>query len=161
MNIATYYLHDPNAPKPNQKTRRGANVYLEYNGRLLLEQRWDCGLWGLPGGRLRDGEDGAAGIARELREEAGISLPESRFQKLRVVDDPDRIAAYRDGSVWRMVIWLYHAVLTEAPALHISKESHELRFFTREEAAALPIVATHRDLVADFWDRYAGRTACD
>lgn len=153
MEIAHYYLHDPKAPKPNQKTRRGANAYLEYDGKLLLERRWDCGQWGLPGGRMRDGEDGAAGIARELREEAGISLPESRFSRVRVVEDPDRIAAYRDGSVWRMVIVLFYARLQSMPELRISRESRELRFWGREEIAEIPIVATHRDLISEFWEQ--------
>ena len=56
MPVATYYLHDPAAPRPNSPTRMGTNVLLECRGRLLLEQRWDCGAWGLPGGRLRRGE---------------------------------------------------------------------------------------------------------
>ena len=50
MPVAAYYLHDPAAPRPNSPTRMGTNVLLECRGRLLLEQRWDCGAWGLPGG---------------------------------------------------------------------------------------------------------------
>ena len=46
MPVAAYYLHDPAAPKPNSPTRMGTNVLLECRGRLLLEQRWDCGAWG-------------------------------------------------------------------------------------------------------------------
>ena len=59
MPVAAYYLHDPAAPRPNSPTRMGTNVLLECRGRLLLEQRWDCGAWGLPGGRLRRGESEA------------------------------------------------------------------------------------------------------
>ena len=76
MAIASYYLNDPAAPKPNSPTHLGANVFLEYDGRLLLEKRWDCEQWGLIGGRLRSGERYAQGIAREVREETGIFLPE-------------------------------------------------------------------------------------
>ena len=93
MPVAAYYLHDPAAPKPNSPTRMGTNVLLECRGRLLLEQRWDCGAWGLPGGRLRRGEDEAHGIARELFEETGLRLPEAAFTRVRVVDDADRIAS--------------------------------------------------------------------
>ena len=103
MPVAAYYLHDPAAPKPNSPTRMGTNVLLECRGRLLLEQRWDCGAWGLPGGRLRRGEDEAHGIARELFEETGLRLPEAAFTRVRVLDDADRIASYQDGTVWRMV----------------------------------------------------------
>ena len=133
MPVATYYLHDPAAPKPNSPTRMGTNVLLECRGRLLLEQRWDCGAWGLPGGRLRRGESEVHGIARELFEETGLRLPEAAFTRVRVVDDADRIASYQDGTVWRMVIVLFRAQLPQEPELHCSRESCTLRFFTPEE----------------------------
>lgn len=146
MNIGSYYLNDPNAPKPNSPTHIGTNVYLQWQNQLLLEKRWDCGQWGLIGGRLKKGERYAQGIAREVFEETGLRLPESAFRQLRVVDD-ERIAAYRDGSVWRMVIVLFEAELTQEPVLHSSRESSEVRFFSRKELEDLPVVVTHRDLV--------------
>lgn len=147
MKIAEYYCNDPAAPKPNAKTRIGTNVLLQWNGRLLLERRWDCGQWGLVGGRLRDGERYSAGIARELREETGISLPEHAFHQIRICDD-DRIASYRDGTVWRMIIVLFSAELGDEPAIRCSRESTELRFFAPDELNLDDIVITHRDLVA-------------
>ena len=149
MNIATYYCNDPAAPRPNAPTRIGTNVLLQFGGRLLLERRTDCGKWGLLGGRLRNGERYAAGIAREVREETGISLPEHAFRQLRVCDDA-RIAAYRDGTVWRMVIVLFAAELDQAPVLQCSHESTELRFFAPEELVPEDIVITHRDLIAQW-----------
>ncbi len=146
MNIGSYYLNDPNAPKPNSPTHIGTNVYLQWQNQLLLEKRWDCGQWGLIGGRLKKGERYAQGIAREVLEETGLRLPESAFRQLRVVDDA-RIAAYQDGSVWRMVIVLFEAELAQEPVLHSSRESTEVRFFSRKELESLPIVVTHRDLV--------------
>ncbi len=149
MPIGRYYLNDPRAPKPNSPTRIGTNVYLEWEGKLLLEQRWDCGSWGLVGGRLRNNESYARGIAREVREETGIFLPENAFEQVRVVDD-ERIAAYQDGTVWRMVIVLFRAKLEAEPRLKESKESQRLRFFSREELDSLNIVETHKDLVAQW-----------
>lgn len=149
MTVGTYYLNDPNAPKPNSPTRIGTNVYLEWDGKLLLEQRWDCGAWGLIGGRLRNGESYRRGIARELWEETGIFLPEQAFAQVRVCDD-DRIASYRDGTVWRMIIVLFRACLDCEPRLKPSRESSMLRFFSPEDLKTLNVVATHRDLV-DTW----------
>lgn len=153
MAVGTYYLNDPNAPKPNSPTRIGTNVLLQWEGKLLLEQRWDCGLWGLPGGRLRKGEDYAVGISRELREEAGIYLPPNAFRQVKICDD-DRIAAYADGTVWRMIIVLFHAVLPAAPKLKSSKESQNLRFFSPQELENIEIVTTHQDLV-EYWKQLA------
>ncbi|MBQ4565954.1 MAG: NUDIX hydrolase [Oscillospiraceae bacterium] len=153
MAVGTYYRNDPKAPRPNSPTRIGTNVLLEWEGKLLLEQRWDCGFWGLPGGRLRKGEDYAVGISRELREEAGIFLPPNAFRQIKVCDD-DRIAAYADGTVWRMIIVLFHAVLTAEPRLKSSKESQSLRFFSKEELDGITIVTTHEDLV-EYWKQLA------
>ena len=146
MAIGTYYLNDPNAPKPNSPTRIGTNVYLEWQGKLLLEKRWDCEMWGLPGGRLKKGEPYQRGIARELWEETGIRLPEADFRHIRIVDD-QRIASYADGTVWRMIIVLFHAVLEEEPHFHCSKESGALRFFSPDELSRIPLVPTHEDLI--------------
>lgn len=43
-------------------------------GRLLLARRADSGLWELPGGKRRPGEDLAACLAREIAEELGVSV---------------------------------------------------------------------------------------
>lgn len=149
MAVGTYYLNDPNAPKPNSPTHIGTNVLLEWDGKLLLERRWDCGQWGLIGGRLRSGERYAQGIARELKEETGVFLPETAFEQIRVVDD-DRIASYRDGTVWRMIIVLFRARLDRQPDLKPSRESGELRFFSPEELKELDIVVTHSDLIHEW-----------
>lgn len=43
-------------------------------GRLLLARRADNGLWELPGGKQRPGEDLAACLAREIAEELGVNV---------------------------------------------------------------------------------------
>ena len=146
MAVGTYYLNDPNAPKPNSPTRIGTNVYLQWDRKLLLEKRWDCDMWGLPGGRLNKGESYTHGIAREVWEETGVRLPESSFRQLKITDD-QRIAAYADGTVWKMIIVLFCAVLEEEPVFRCSQESGALSLFTREELLTLPLVPTHKDLI--------------
>ena len=146
LSVGRYYLNDPNAPKPNSPTHIGTNVLLEWKGKLLLERRWDCGQWGLIGGRLKNSERYSQGISRELREETGIFLPENAFEQVRIVND-ERIAAYQDGTVWRMMIVLFRAKLDREPKMKPSRESTELRFFSPEELSDLDIVVTHRDLV--------------
>lgn len=149
MAVGRYYCNDPNAPKPNCPTHIGTNVLLEWDGKLLLERRWDCGQWGLIGGKLKNSERHTQGISRELREETGIFLPENAFEQVCIVDD-DRIAAYQDGTVWRMIIVLFRARLEKEPHLKPSRESVNLRFFTQDEIKELDIVVTHRDLVQNW-----------
>ena len=127
MSIVTFYRGDPkNAPKTTMPAHLGANAILTCKGKLLLERRRDSDTWGLVGGGCKKTETGREAIAREVYEELGLRIPKDRFQKLAVYDDPGRIAAYRDGSVWRMVIVVYGLDFPEEPALRISAESKEL-----------------------------------
>lgn len=150
--IVTFYCGDPkNAPKTTMPAHLGANAILTWNGRLLMERRRDADVWGLVGGGAKKWETGRQAIAREVYEELGLRIRPEAFEKLKVYDDPGRIAAYRDGSIWRMVIVLYGYAFDREPVLRISRESKELRFFTKEEAQNVDIAVTHRDLVREWF----------
>ena len=151
MSYVTFYRNDPNAPKTTQPTHLGSAAIITCQGKLLLEQRRDSGTWGLPGGGVKKTETGLAAIAREIYEELGLRIPKERFRKLAVYGEPGRIAAYRDGSVWQMVIVVYGLEFEEEPQLRISSESKDLRFFTKEEVKTLQIPVTHSDIVEDLF----------
>ena len=152
MPIVTFYRGDPkNAPKTTQGAHLGANAIITCKGKLLLEKRRDSDIWGLIGGGCKKYETGREAIARETYEELGVRINKDRFQKLAVYDDPGRIAAYRDGSIWRMVIVVYGLEFEEEPQMRISSESKELRFFSREEIQDIEIAVTHEDIVEDWF----------
>jgi len=152
MSIVTFYNCDPkDAPKTTMPAHLGANAILTWNGKLLLEKRRDSDIWGMPGGGCKKWETGREAIAREIYEELGVRLPKDAFTKLKVYDNPGRIAAFRDGSIWRMVIVMYGYEFTEEPKLRISAESKDLRFFSREEIGDIEIAVTHRDIVEELF----------
>ena len=152
MDIVKFYRGDPkNAPRTTMPAHLGANAILVWDDKLLLERRRDADVWGLVGGGCKKTETGRQAIAREVYEELGLRIPEERFRKLKVYDDPGRIAAYRDGSVWRMVIVVYGLEFAEEPVLRVSRESRELRFFTREELRGITIAVTHEDIVEELF----------
>lgn len=152
MSIVTFYRGDPkNAPKTTMPAHLGANAVITCQGKLLLEKRRDSDVWGLPGGGCKKTETGRQAVAREIYEELGLRIPKDRFQKLAVYGEPGRIAAFRDGSVWRMVIVVYGLDLPEEPVLRISAESKELRFFTKDELKRIEIAVTHSDIVEDWF----------
>ncbi len=158
MSIVTFYNCDPkHAPKTTMPAHLGANALITWDGKLLLEKRRDSDIWGLIGGGCKKTETGREAITREVYEELGLRIPAEQFRKLDIYDNPGRIAAYRDGSIWRMVIVVYGLELTEEPALRISAESKDLRFFTREEIKNVEIAITHADIVED-WFLKGGRT---
>ena len=152
MSIVTFYRGDPkNAPKTTMPAHLGANAIITCQGKLLLERRRDSNTWGLVGGGVKKTETALEAMVRETREELGLRIPKERFRKLAVYGEPGRIAAYRDGSIWRMVIVVFALELDNIPDLIMSPESKELRFFTKEEAAKLDIVITHSDIVEDWF----------
>ena len=152
MAIVTFYRGDPkNAPKTTMPAHLGANAIITCGGKLLLEKRRDSDIWGLVGGGCKKTETGRDAIAREVYEELGLRIHKDRFEKLAVYDDPGRIAAYRDGSIWRMVIVVYGLEFAEEPVMRISAESKELRFFSKEEIRDIEIAITHSDIVEDWF----------
>lgn len=149
MSIVKFYRNDPNAPKTTMPAHLGANAIITCGDKLLLERRRDADTWGLVGGGVKKQEEPVDAMAREVWEELGLRISKDRFRKLAVYGEPGRIAAYRDGSIWRMVIVVFALELSEDVTLRISKESRELRWFSREELADIDIVVTHSDIVAD------------
>ena len=149
MSIVKFYRNDPNAPKTTMKAHLGANAIITCGEKLLLERRRDSDTWGLVGGGVKKYEEPIDAMAREVWEELGLRIPKDRFRKLAVYGEPGRIAAYQDGSIWRMVIVVFALELPEDTTLRISKESRELQWFSREELRNISIVVTHSDIVED------------
>ncbi len=151
MDIVKFYRGHPNPPKTTQGAHLGANAIITCNGRLLLEKRRDCDLWGLVGGGVKRQETPLDAIAREIYEELGLRVGKDKFHKLGVYGEPGRIAAYRDGSIWRMVVVVFALDLEKEPDVVLSAESRDMRFFNREELKNIEIVVTHSDIVEDWF----------
>ena len=151
MSIVKFYRNDPNAPKTTMPAHLGANAIITCGDKLLLERRRDSDTWGLVGGGVKKYEEPIDAIAREVWEELGLRLPKDRFRKMAVYGEPGRIAAYQDGSIWRMVIVVFALELPENATLRISEESRELRWFSRDELGDISIVVTHSDIVDDWF----------
>ena len=152
MSIVKFYRGDPkNAPKTTQGAHLGANAIITCNGKLRLEKRRDSDTWGLVGGGVKNYEEPIDAIAREVKEELGIRIPKDQFRKLAVYGEPGRIAAYCDGSVWRMVVVVFALELEQEPEITISAESRDMRFFSKEELKNIEVVITHSDIVEDWF----------
>ena len=151
MAIVKFYRGDPNPPKTTMPAHLGANAIITCKGKLLLEKRRDCDIWGLVGGGVKKTESALQAITREVKEELGLRIAPDAFQKLGVYGEPGRIAAYRDGSIWRMVVVVFGLDLAQEPEMVISAESKALRFFSKEELKDIEIVVTHSDIVDDWF----------
>lgn len=120
------------------------------HGHILLEKRRDCGLWGMPGGRLEAGESVRETAEREVLEETGFTV--RVLGLLGVYSGPaDRIISYPD-NVLQIVDVLVEAVITGG-TLRISDESEAMTFFPVDalppDAALIPPARRIvRDIVA-------------
>ena len=154
MSVVKFYRGDPNAPKPTMGAHLGSNAIITCKGKILLEKRRDSDVWGLIGGGVKSYETELQAMVREVREELGIRVSPEKFKRLAVYGEhgrTGRIAAYCDGSVWRMVIVVYGLELEEEPEMVVSSESQALRFFTKEELKDIEVVVTHSDIVEDWF----------
>ena len=154
MSVVKFYRGDPNAPKPTMGAHLGANAIITCKGKLLLEKRRDSDVWGLPGGGVKNYEEPIQAMVREVREELGIRIPGEKFRKLKVYGEHGRlgrIAAYCDGSIWRMVIVVFGLELEEEPEMVVSSESQDLKFFSKEELKNIEVVVTHSDIVEELF----------
>ena len=151
MATVKFYRGDPNAPKPTMGARLGSNAIITCKGKILLEKRRDSDVWGLIGGGVKNYETEVQAMAREGREELGLRVHPSRFTRLKSYGEPGRVAAYCDGSVWRMVIVVFALELEEEPPLVVSSESTALRFFSKEELKNIEVVVTHADIVEELF----------
>lgn len=86
-----------------------AGILCDPAGRVLIAERLGGGpfhgLWEFPGGKLRPGESARQALSRELAEELGIEVTESRaLMKLRH-EYPDRSVSieFFIVSAWRKV----------------------------------------------------------
>ena len=121
-------------------------VIFDRRGRLLLQQRSDGGQWGLPGGSVEIGESLREAVAREVREETGLTVAVRRL--VGVYSEPQRqVVRYPDGNVWHYVNICFECAV-RGGELTTCEETLALEFFPirRLPATLLP---NHRIRIRD------------
>jgi phosphoheptose isomerase len=148
VDAAAHPLFAQKVADSRTQLRVNAAVLLrDREGRILLERRADCGLWGVPGGRIEPGESVAAAARREMREETGLDIRVTRL--LGVYSGPeDRIVSFPDNVVQVIDVLVEGEVVSGE--LVLSAESEAMEFFA---PSALPpasaIIPPARRLLED------------
>jgi len=135
------YYDDPEAPLPNSIVPAVTVAVRDDDGRLLLIQRSDNGLWAMPGGGLEVGETVAQAAAREVLEETGIAVEINGV--VGIYSDPKHVIAYDDGEVRQQ----FAVCLSARPArgtLQTSSETVQVRWVRTDDLDALPVHPTIR-----------------
>ena len=123
-----------------------AAIIQDGDGRILLQQRSDNGLWGLPGGSVEIGESVRDAIVREVREESGLTVEVIRL--VGIYSDPTtQIVRYPDGNVVHYVSTFF-ACRILGGTLHTCDETLALKYFAPTN---LPddLVPMHRIRIQD------------
>ena len=123
-----------------------AAIIQDGDGRILLQQRSDNGLWGLPGGSVEIGESVRDAIVREVHEESGLTVEVIRL--VGIYSDPTtQIVRYRDGNVVHYIS-AFFACRILGGMLQTCDETLALKYF---EPANLPddLVPMHRIRIQD------------
>ena len=127
-NKQTMFCRTRTSDRAALKTGVGVLVRDEF-GRILLERRADCGLWGLLGGSVLPGESITHTALREVEEESGFVAEITGL--VGVYSGPeDRIVVYPDNGDERHLIDIVLEAKICGGTLRISQESLELRFFS-------------------------------
>ena len=119
-------------------------VAFDAEGRLLLVERRDNGLWALPGGIMQPGETVAEAVSREVQEETGFHVVPMHL--IGVYSDPDLLVAYPDGTEHHPVVLCFRCEISGGSA-RTGDETLDVGFFALHDLP--PLVPQHRQRLRD------------
>ena len=113
------------------------SCYLEHNGEILLLHRQnhktEGNKWGMPAGKIDEGESGLEAIVRETREETGQEISPAQFEYLFKV-----YIRYPD---YDYIYHIFRARLNERPEIILSESEHQdYKWITPKDALSLDLV---------------------
>ncbi len=120
-----------------------ADAVIIRKGRVLLEKRDSSpfrGKWCLPGGQLEEDETIEETCVREVREETGMEVKISKT--FGVYSTPGR----DPRGISMSAVFLCKVIGGELSA---SKESSDLKWFSKEQAGKLDFAFDHRKILED------------
>lgn len=114
-----------------------AGCFCEFEDKILLLKRHpnkpQGHTWGIPGGKLDEGETPRTAVVREVCEEVGIGINEEDLEEI------DKM--YVRGTQMDYIFYRFRTRFLTLPAIDLSLEEHvEARWVTLEEALQLPLI---------------------
>ena len=100
-------------------------------GEILLQERTDRNMWGLPGGCQELGEDLRVTATREAYEETGIKLNPLDIELIDTLSGESRKNSYPNGDIVynNTSLYLADVSITDINSLKCDSETKRLKFF--------------------------------
>jgi 8-oxo-dGTP pyrophosphatase MutT (NUDIX family) len=130
---------------------QSVSVMLFDEGRLMLAQHRDTGLWVTIGGAIEPDETPADAAVRECWEETGLLVEPTEV--LGVFGGPEFRILYPNRDVSSYTVTVFGVRRIEGEARPDGMEIVALRLVSRDEAAALPMSVGTRVMVARAFER--------
>ena len=113
------------------------SCFVDYNGKILLLHRQDHkpegNTWGVPAGKVDDGETNLETMTREIQEETGFVLPSSQFSYFEKV--------YVKYSNYDFVYHIYHTKLGQRSKVAINHKEHkDFKWISPKNALKMPLI---------------------
>lgn len=109
-----------------------AAIIVNDEGKILLQNRSDKNIWGLPGGCQELGERFQDTIIREVKEETNLDVKEEDLELIDIVSGMSRKNEYPNGDVVINNTVLY-CIRKYSGELKWDSESKEMKFFHLDE----------------------------
>lgn len=143
--IAQVYLHRPRGFNPAVEA---SGVFCEHNSRILYLKRHAEKLeglrWGIPGGKVEEGESPIEAAVRELAEEAGIAASPEALRPIAPL--------YIRRPEIDFIFHMYFLPLDEMPALQVAPDEHiEATWVNLQEGLKLPLISGGKEALEYFY----------
>jgi len=113
----------------------GAFLFVHDHFLLLKRQKDkpDPFTWGLPGGKIDEGETSKMGIIREVEEEVGLAIPTHMFTEM--------CSLFVIKGEIHFTFDVYQAALNTKPSVQLSNEHSDYFWCTYEQSLKLDLIA--------------------
>ena len=128
-----------------------AALVFDDRGALLLVRQADGGVWSTPGGTIELDETPADAVVREAWEETGVEVEIVRIAA--VLGGPEYVVRYPNGDETQYIMTAFECRARRGHPRGDGEETLEARYWTSDDAAALPLAPWLRHALPLLFER--------